>query len=206
MLAPTTPLRAMRWCGYALGLGMLVLASMPPVAVAADNARFASWLALCDDNLDCEAHTAEIERGSAGSFSLSLSRDGDSWAMSVASSIRPDISLGIQLVVDETPVFFPSDSVVLRGSEAIAGAASAYHMYPQGAKAEQVLRLLRPGNRVNVDFADCGGTEHTLSFSLSGITAALSWIGQKQRRPVSGLGLGEAESGPGQAITTGCGG
>ena len=224
MLKPATAFHALGRLRRAAGPAFLILVVALPIATKADlldgkadSDRFGSWVAFWDEDLDCRAYaahayTAGEEDAEAGIFTLSRSHDEAGWRMSITvSDTRPDVSFGIQVVVPDTPLHFPADSVVLRGGEAAAGTAPSYVMYPQGSDAGRVLQLLRPAEEaypefgaVFVDFADCGDADHTLSFLLSGITAALAWIGEKQGRPVNGLDPSDTVDGHGQAVSPDC--
>ena len=182
------------------GFGVLLFAtSLSGAAMAAsdwfdsetDSARFGDWSVLCDESLNCEAYSGELEGARDGLFTLARRSDDQGWTVSISlSGTRPDLTYGIQIGVVDEPEYLPAEEVRLRRGEVIPGTATSYTILPVGAAAERVVARLRadPASGVgfaymHVEFSDCSGAEeNTLSFPLAGVSEALARIDEKQSR------------------------
>lgn len=166
----------------AAALLALCLALTAAAATAQDGATraFGDWTSACTPSGYCSATTTAGVDGSEPParyvFTVGRHTEQSYWELSFAAfGPMPDPWSDFTLVVDGTPaVFSLSDAVGAYGSDR--------HFYFLGDGAQAVMDRLAPGTTIEVGFTDVDGAPHEIGFSLAGLTAALLWIDEQQRR------------------------
>ncbi len=153
----------------AIALALFALATGPGLAEEAD---FRAWHVSCDTELYCAATTASDDNA------LRIARHAQEtyWEMAlVAGGTLPDEWQDFVVSVDGD-----GETFGLRSEIGAYGAVSDFYLL--GDKAQRILDLMMPGSGVTVSYTDVGGGARETVFPLSGLSAALLWIDERQGR------------------------
>ncbi|MGE0231139.1 MAG: DUF1176 domain-containing protein [Flavobacteriaceae bacterium] len=159
----------------------LVLGLLVAALVAGGNAprRAGAWFVDCDDNLYCAAASIAAERDAKVVLRIGRKAAGP-WQISfVPGGFQFDPAQTLAVSVDGGPKisFHPGEDFLAYGTD-----KPEYHLI-DGTLAEQVLRGMEKGGRVELMLAAGDGSSHVFAASLKGLAAALAHIGEAQRRP-----------------------
>lgn len=160
-------------------IGCLATLAIPPAI--AQEASFRNWSVSCSSTDYCVAGanlTPTAGEADPGEYVLSIGRHREQsyWEISLtAFAAKPDPWKGIAVTVDgESETFSPPTEAGAYGRPE--------EIFFLGDKAQRVMDRLMPGSAIAIAFTDLSGQPHEATFSLSGLTAALIWIDEKQRR------------------------
>lgn len=159
---------------------ILALAAAITPAAAAEQRTFKDWQVLCRDDGYCTATSTVTGQPQAAdaSYAMHIGRPAQQtyWEMSfTATPTVPDEWGDFVFAVDEKPTTFS-------GRNEIGAYGSPDQLFLLGDKAQTLMDALMPGRTLSVSFADTKGDAYKAAFSLSGLTAALLWIDEKQHR------------------------
>ena len=167
-----------------LALAMLALLAAVVPALAQESREFRAWTASCDASLGCEAETRTLD-GASTDFILKLTRG------------KTEATWNLVLVTNaaqpERPYKIYADLLADWVDAAAYGSETNLHLI--GAKASQLLAGMGPATEVGLQFSDADGDSHSSRFSLSGLSASLLWIDEKQGRVGSPREAGNAPEG-----------
>lgn len=146
-------------------------------AQAPEAKTFRSWSAACNEQLRCFAETQNVA-GTPSDFQLRLARNkGEAkWnVILVTAAASPAQPFEIYADLDGTTVEF-------RGAEAAGAFGEPSDLHLLGANATELMQQMGPASEVGFEFLDGNGDRHAPRFSLSGLSASLLWIDEKQAR------------------------
>ncbi len=156
---------------------------LPWQTAAAQETRryFQDWLAACRTDGYCSALAYDNTDSTAGvdaDYIFRVGRPAESpyWELSfTAVAAMPGLNERFDVTVDNTPFSFSPPYE--------AGAfGSINEFYFMNDPAQSLFDAMGPGDSLRVMFADEAGESRTATFSLRGLTAALLWIDEQQRR------------------------
>ncbi len=166
---------ATRIAGMAFSIALL--ASPAALAQMPESKTFRNWTAACNERLRCFAETKNTA-GAASDFLLRLARDKDEprWSLILVTRMAtPRQPVEIYADLDGTTVEFKG-----------AGAAGAFgevtDVHLLGAQASALMAAMAPASEVGFEFIGDNGEAFAPRFSLSGLSASLLWIDEKQGR------------------------
>jgi hypothetical protein len=164
----------------ALGLLMAFLASAASAQDGETRKFFKDWLGACRTDGYCSA-TAYENPGAAGTvadYILRIGRHAEQsyWEISLTTvaTQADDYSDFVVAVDGEAQGFSLAEQVGAYGS--------VNEFFFLGEGAQTVLDRLMPGKTISISFKDTSATAQQASFSLGGLTAALLWIDEQQKR------------------------
>lgn len=163
---------------------LLILAFAAPVMAQSSMAErryFRDWLADCRADGYCSA-TAYVNpspgNGTVADYVLRIGRHAEEtyWEVSLSTvATMADAALPFEVSVDGVVESFA-------GPAEVAAYGSINDFFLLGRKAQAVMDRLAPGATMAFAFTDTEGTAQRAEFSLSGLTASLIWIDEKQGR------------------------
>ena len=159
----------------AVAVAAVVSWGMP--AFAQETREFRDWAVICDAAAACIADTPNIN-GSAGDFALRLTRTKSepTWnIMLVTNAARPNMPPEIYADLDGASVAFQGE-----GAAGAFGRPTDIHLL--GPNATDLMARMAPASDVGFEFLEASGDLHDPRFSLSGLSASLLWIDEKQER------------------------
>lgn len=168
---------------FVLPLLLLLLVSGPAWGQKGTEERryFRDWLADCRSDGYCSA-TAYVNpapgNGTVADYVLRIGRHAEQtyWEISLATvASMADAGQPFEVSVDGVLERFA-------GPTEIAAFGSINDFFLLGRKAQAVMDRLAPGTTIAFGFTDTGGTPQRAEFSLTGLTASLIWIDEKQGR------------------------
>jgi hypothetical protein len=170
------------WTKPALATLALLAAAFP--ASSQERSEFRAWWAHCDALLACEAETRTLD-GAPTDYILKLTRR------------QGEATWNLVLVANAARHERPHKIYVDLLADWIEAAAyeSDTKLYLLGTKASQLLAQMGPATEVIPQFTDVNGDPHSARFSLSGLSASLLWIDEKQDRVGSPREAGNAPEG-----------
>ena len=162
-------------------LSLLLLAISVVPVTAREQVEFGDWRAACRSDGYCSA--TAYENGGAGErraadYILRIGRGAgsDHWEISFNPvEARPATGTSFDVTVDD-------ESLTFAGSRQFRAYGTMGDLFLLGEGAQAVLDRLPPGRRIDFAFDDAEGTVWRTSFSLSGLTAALLWIDERQEQ------------------------
>lgn len=160
-----------------LSVVFLALSSLALPALAQDNREFRAWQAVCDADLGCKAETHHVGDDPGDyRFRLTRLRDESTWNLvlevNVADPAEPyDIEVELS----------GGSDVFSRKVEAAAYGRES-DLYLLGDDARMLMARLGPASEIAFSILDKDGGAQPARFSLSGLSASLLWIDEKQGR------------------------
>lgn len=174
--------------GLALACAGLWL--LPAAAQAPEPKTFRAWNAACNEALRCFAETRNVA-GTPHDFLLRLARaKGEpKWnVVLVTAKASPAQPFEIYADLDGATVEF-------RGADAAGAFGEPADLHLLGANATELMKQMGPASEVSFEFLDGNGDRHAPRFSLSGLSASLLWIDEKQARLGSPRDAGDLPQG-----------
>lgn len=161
---------------------LLAFAAMPAAAQDGETRReFDDWLAACRGDGYCSAISYVNPNPGDGRVADHWLRIGrHAWESYWEISFTPivvaaDANQPFTLTVDDAAETFS-------GIDEIAPYGAVNDFFLLGPKAQAVMDRLMPGEALIVAFTDEDGSPVEADFSLAGLTAALIWIDEQQKR------------------------
>ncbi|MEZ5838932.1 MAG: DUF1176 domain-containing protein [Hyphomicrobiales bacterium] len=163
----------------AIALVAILLAGLAcALPAAAETRTFRDWTASCDDGGACQATTSS--RVDSADY-LILMRTGtpDSrWNLGFSTNgALADRNRPVNVRVDGGPA---ATLAPVTGYEAF-GAPQDFFIANPGA-GRRIFDEMAGGAAMRVEYIDVSGSAHDLDFSLSGLSASLLWIDERQGR------------------------
>ncbi len=153
--------------------------SFSALALEAVKNSYKDWEVSCDIYNICTASTASIETKEGMQkdvFSLQRGEYQDYWEISlIANKAEPDQQGLINVSIDDGELDFATGQ-----DFAAYGALNQYYFLEE--KAQILLDSLKPANNLTISFSDEAGNNQNRKFSLSGLSAALLFIDEKQNQ------------------------
>jgi len=156
-------------------------AQAPAAPAAAPETRtFRDWTVTCRPDRYCVAETPDrstaMRSPPANVLRVARHATQPNWEISVrVNARRPDLRADPMLWVDE-------DGETLELGTDVRAYGSASEAYVVGEAAQRAMERFGPGRTVRFEFTDTESMGHAAVFSLSGLTASLLWIDERQRR------------------------
>lgn len=146
-------------------------------SVAQEGREFRVWNARCEADLSCRAETRPVGGARADyRFRLTRQRDEATWNIVLSTVVaRPGFPYEVYATIDGGSFAFDRE-------DTIGAYGQASDLYLLGAEAQRLMEALGPGNEIWFEFLESSGDMHDPRFSLSGLSAALLWIDEKQGR------------------------
>lgn len=154
---------------------------LPAAAQDGETRRyFKDWLAACRADGYCSAiaYVNPNPGGRVADYAFRIGRHAEEsyWELSFTPIVvMANPAMPFTLLVDGKGESFT-------GPREIAPYGSINDFFLLGPKAQSVMDQLMPGSALNVTFTDESGATGKADFSLAGLTAALIWIDEQQRR------------------------
>ncbi len=149
------------------------------LAQEAIKTSYKDWEVSCDIYNICTASTASIATKEGVKKDIFLLQRGeyqDYWEISIiANEAEPDQQAVALVSVDDTKLDFTAGQ-----DFAAYGALNQYYFL--GEKAQILLDSLKPASNLTVSFSDEAGENQNRKFSLSGLSAALLFIDERQNQ------------------------
>jgi hypothetical protein len=159
----------------------MALAAWPAAALAQapmpEQKTFRNWTAACNERLRCFAETGNTA-GARSDFLLRLARNRDEakWnVILVTGAAVPRQPYEIYADLDGATVEF-------RGPDAAGAFGEGIDLHLLGTEATALMAAMGPATDVGFEFLDDSGERFAPRFSLSGLSASLLWIDEKQGR------------------------
>ncbi len=165
---------------------MTALFAAAPVTAA--EKTFGAWLATCKNDDACAAITTIASpKGTAADYVLHLDRRTPAAALTIA------ISMSRNLMDRDRPIALRIDDaspLTLRPTAGYApfGAVNDFYVTDK-SRLKTLLATMLAGSELRLSYIDVAGAPHDVDFSLSGLTAALLWIDERQDRVGKPRGL-----------------
>lgn len=163
-----------------IGLFALMVAAVP-MSAHAETRNFGEWQVTCDEFDFCaatSATTASPHPNQPADYTLQVARQPYEtyWEITfISDAALPSDTAFADVSVDNNTTTFNSP-------EEFAAYDALNSYYLTGDKAQLVMDQMTPGTVFAVRFTNMQGDTHVASFFLSGLTAALLWIDEKQQR------------------------
>lgn len=142
---------------------------------------FGDWMADCRDDGYCSATAYQNTNPGGGAVADHILRVGRH-----AQEIYWEVSFTpVALEIDgwqDLLVTVDGEAEVFSGRSEFGGYGAVNDFFLLGDKAQSVLDRMVGGTRLEVMFTDMAGSTGTATFSLRGLSAALLWIDERQRR------------------------
>jgi hypothetical protein len=142
---------------------------------------FGAWLAACEADGYCSAVSYVNPNPGDGRvadywFRIGRHAQESYWELSFTPiKVEADWNQALTFSVD-------GETETLVGYDEIAPYGAINDLFLLGKKAQLVMDRLMPGTTLDVGFTDRNGETQGATFSLSGLTAALIWIDERQNR------------------------
>ncbi len=155
----------------------LVLSFFSTATIASEIKQFKDWQVKCDKYDTCTASNFIISDESIGpdyALSLSHGKYAKFWELSlIAYAKQPDDYSKIKLIIDD-------DEFSFFGAEEFVAYGKLNQYYFLEEKSQALFNAMLPASKVNMVFINIDGNEQKLNFSLSGLSAALLFIDDRQ--------------------------
>ena len=141
------------------------------------------WVAVCQDNGDCAA-AMYVDPGAEGYVARHFLRIGRiakktaKWTISISTvAVLADRDRPVEIRIDDNP------PITLRPETGYApfGAINDFFVVRRGP-LKKLFKQIQDGRSLRFTFLDVSGGSHDIDFSLSGVSAALLWIDERQSR------------------------
>lgn len=160
---------------------LLLITALPAAAQQGEARRyFRDWLAACRDDGYCSAlaYVNPNADQADADYVLRVGRHGEQtyWEVSLSTvAAQGDPWKDFVVTIDGA-------SQTFSGPEQVGAYAAINDFFFLGSGAQAVMDRLAPGRRLSVAFTDESGDARSAQFSLSGLSAALLWIDEQQKR------------------------
>ncbi len=154
---------------------LLVMFSIP--LNASEIEVFNDWHVKCDDHDNCSASISLTSDRTVGAdYTLFVTRQshGEFWEISLkAYDNKPQTNANIEFNTDK-------DRIIFSGAKEFAAYNELNQYYFLGEKAQFMLNAMIPASKAKIIFENISGEKKILNFSLSGLSASLLYIEDKQ--------------------------
>jgi hypothetical protein len=174
----------------ALAFAMAVAWAAPAAAQMPESKTFRDWTVACNELVRCFAETKNIA-GAASDFLLRLARNRDEakWNVILVTGVEaPKQPYEIYADLDGTTVEF-------KGAEAAGMFGEIIDLHLLGPEATALMAAMGPASEIGFEFIGDNGEAFAPRFSLSGLSASLLWIDEKQGRIGSPREAGDLPAG-----------
>lgn len=160
---------------------LLLFSALPAAAQHGENRHFfKDWLAACRSDGYCSAlaYVNPHADGTDADYILRVGRHAEQtyWELSVTTvATQGDAAKDFVVGVDGL-------SQTFAGPEQVGAYDAINDFFLLGDGAQTVMDRLAPGKRLSVSFTDDTGASRSAAFSLAGLSAALLWIDDQQKR------------------------
>lgn len=175
---------------FGLAAAALALPLLATAAAAQVSREFRDWAASCDADLACRAETHHLDGDPADyRFRLTRLRDEATWNLVLEANVADPA----QPFDIEADLAGPAISLRLKPDAAAYGRESDLYLLGEGAN--DLMAALGPASEITFSIRDEDGGSQPARFSLSGLSASLLWIDEKQGRIGSPREAGNAPEG-----------